>query len=74
MRIFGFFRKILDFSSKLSFSSENIGNCLASGSSEGLRLEGQVLIIQRKGEWGGFQKKGKFWWENYCGGLEDMKA
>ena len=61
VRIFGFFGKILDFSSKLSFSLGNIGNCLASGSSEGLFLKGQVLIIQRKREWGEFQKRGKFW-------------
>lgn len=74
-RIFGFFGKILDFSSKLSFSLGNIGNCLASGSSEGLCLKGQVLIIQRKGEWGEFQKRGSFGGENYCGGLEAvMKA
>ena len=59
VRIFGFFGKILDFSSKLSFSPGNIGNCLASGSSEGLRLKGQVLIIQRKGEWGEFPREGE---------------
>ena len=59
VRIFGFFGKILDFSSNLRSSPWNIGNCLASGPSEGLRLKGQVLIIQRKGEWGEFPREGE---------------
>lgn len=67
MKIFGFFGKILDFSSNLRSSPWNIGNCLASGLSEGLHLRGQVLIIQRNGEWESFQEKGKF-----CGELDDI--
>ena len=39
VRIFGFFGKILDFSSNLRSSPWNIGNCLASGSSEALVLK-----------------------------------
>ena len=45
VRIFGFFGKILDFSSNLRSSPWNIGNCLASGLSDAMDFVPAIFPI-----------------------------